>query len=341
MNAEVNTNFGELLKSAREEKNISLAQVSEALKISVERIGFIEASDIHALPPAAFTSGYLKLYSKLVEADEKQVLDSYYQISGEKSVNDSLLTTSDMPQQANCKHPGMRIISFSLIIFGILLIVLWWQDRSEDKVATGLPTTEMPEVINSEPDEKKQVVETKTVESISDENKIETAPKDIADTVTVAVTEENLADQTPKKNQSVETDNPAEENEAQKVVETLPVDTVSVTDDSNDSDKVIELARQASPVAETGNDDILLIAKDDCWIEISDANDHLLYFSLLKKNEQVELKGQQPFKVFLGKAEAVDIIFNGIEYDVSEYIRSNQVARFTMTMEKALEMQLQ
>lgn len=339
MNAEINTKFGELLKSAREEKNISLAQVSEALKISVERIGFIEASDIHALPPAAFTSGYLKLYSKLVEADEKQVLDSYYQISGEKSVNDSLLTTSDMPQQANSKHPGMRIISFSLIIFGILLIVLWWQDRSEDKVATGLPATEMPEVINSELNEQKQVVETEAVESIPDENKIETTPKEIADTVTV--TEEDLDDQAPKNNQSDETGNPAEEKEVQEVVETLTVDTVSVTDDSDEADKVIELARQASPVAETGNDDVLLIAKDDCWIEISDANDHLLYFSLLKKNEQVELKGQQPFKVFLGKAEAVDIIFNGIEYDVSEYIRSNQVARFTMTMEKALEMQLQ
>lgn len=337
--------FGEVLHAAREEKNISIAQVSETLKLTIEKIEEIEQSDIDHLPPAAFTCGYLRLFARQVGVNEEHVIELYYQATGEEP---DLVpgATSEIPTQASSQHVGMRLASLAIIILIVVLTLLWWQDNSVDdnNVSESLPALNQTEnaeaTLPSMSDDNADVSLSKSVDD-NDESVNEAVPDSSKDEIVEL--QQNKSDQTQIESQVVNSEPAGNEDMAQNeepADEPANQELQEQEDDSEDRrQEIIELARKATPVAEVGVDTIQLNALDDCWIEISDANDQLLYFSLLKEGEEMHLSGQEPFKVFLGKAQAVQIRINDLPYDVSAYVRSNQVARFTMSMENAKKMQ--
>ena len=341
----MSVDFGVLLKNAREEKNISLAQVSETLKLTVDKITEIENSDVTSLPPAAFTCGYLRLFSKLVDADENEIIRIYYQAIGEEPETSLPNSTSDIPTQADIKHPGMRLVSFSVVVMIIILSIVWWNDRDVSEVSKLHPDQVVENDVELSSPELSEEVD--VADGSVDAEKA--APDTAINKATTVKTENGSNAEVSHSEIKIQAVNaPKKETVGQLVSENESdpaggTNTVEIAEDDieqevSHTEQNIKLAKMASPVAEVGVDTIQLNALDDCWIEISDDNDHLLYFSLLKKGEEVHLSGQEPFKVFLGKANAVNIKLNDINYDVSSYVRSNQVARFTMSMEDATKM---
>ena len=328
MTATENKSYGDVLKAAREEKNISISQVSETLKLSIDKIESIEASESDALPAAAFTCGYLRLFARLVEVDEAQVLSLYNRCATETAEDAVPGTTSDIPAQASSNDAGMRIISYTLILVAIVLVVLWYQNY-QSSVPEIKPEAEVevevPEAVAEDVNEANAEIEVQQVTDTVIETKTHEAVETKADEVVGAKKDSSESEQVKQQTvtENVMTGEVSEEN-------------VSATDDEQ-IEKNIALANKASPVAASGTDVVALTAKEDCWVEVTDANDHLLYFSLLKKGQVTELTGQQPFSMFLGKATAVTLTLNEIEYDISKHIRSNQVARFVMSMDQLLE----
>lgn len=324
MSIDSDLDFGTKLKIAREEKNISLAHVSETLKLSIEKIEYIEASNIALLPPPAFTCGYLRLFSKVVGLNEKEIIGLYNESVNDKAENPVLSSTSDLPTQVTSNDVGMRIISYSLVLVAVVLFIIWFQ-RGDDKQ----PDSEI----------KKSTVANE-VENAIDAGAIDS---EINDVVLVVQSKVELNDQTDvKQDDGLATSVVKEEIE---LTDSIVEDEIELTGsdevtDVDKADKIIALAKEASPIANVGLDEVVITAKDDCWIEVSDANNQLLYFSLLKKDEVAKLKGQEPFSVFLGKATAISITLNDIQYDISRHVRSNQIARFIMSMDSMLEKQV-
>lgn len=305
--------FGSKLKAAREEKNISLAHVSETLKLSIEKIENIEASDISLLPPPAFTCGYLRLFSKMVDLNEDEIIGLYNQSVNSKSDDSMLNSTSDLPSQATSNDVGMRVVNYSLVLVAIVLFVVWLQKFDDKQAGSDMKESSVT----------KQIVNTVEPEFVESGvgNIVLPVQKDI-----------ELTDQAKLK-QDEDIVVPFVEKEIELVESEV------MTEDDK-ADKIIALAKEASPIASVGLDEVVITAKDNCWVEVSDANKQLLYFSLLKKDEVAELKGQEPFSVFLGKATAISITLNDIKYDISKHVRSNQIARFTMSMDSMLENQV-
>ena len=321
MSAIENPKFGSVLKAAREEKNISIGHVSEALKLSLEKIESIEASDLEALPAAAFTCGYLRLFAKLVELDEEEVIHLYNQSIGVESINSVPGTTSDLPTQASSGDLAMRIVTYSLGLVAVVLFVIWLQGAQEKPLDASSNSDEEVNVLEESVvhDEIKADISTPVVQTHPE---IEIVP----------VVKEEAA----KEEESAAVDEVSSVEEISNVVNEL----VDVVTEEIKRDEIIALANEANPVASSGTDVVVLTANDDCWVEVSDANQQLLYFSLLKKGEVAQLKGQEPFSMFLGKANAVVITLNDIEYDISRHVRSNQIARFIMSMDNVLEKQV-
>jgi len=320
MTATENKTYGDVLKAAREEKNISISQVAETLKLSLDKIESIESSDSDALPAAAFTCGYLRLFARLVEADEKKILSLYNRCATETAEDAVPGATSDIPTQASSNDAGMRIITYTLALVAIVLVVLWYQNNqvSEPESLSDAEITAETEAVVAD-----DIVEKKSAD------KIEQMPEPVVKAkIQKTVEPEKKISGSEQIEQTVVTEN--------KVTDEISEENISSTDDEQ-MEKNIALANQASPIAASGTDVVALTAKEDCWVEVTDANDHLLYFSLMKKGQVTELTGQQPFSMFLGKATAVTLTLNEIEYDISKHIRSNQVARFVMSMDQLLE----
>lgn len=55
----------------------------------------------------------------------------------------------------------------------------------------------------------------------------------------------------------------------------------------------------------------------DCWVEIVDGDDQLIFASLQKAQERLELSGKPPFRITLGYAPGVALSYNGQPVDIN------------------------
>lgn len=69
--------LGEILRQAREDKGLSLAQVEEATKIRSTYLQALEEDDFERLPAPVYVRGFLKNYAKFLGLDAEQILALY------------------------------------------------------------------------------------------------------------------------------------------------------------------------------------------------------------------------------------------------------------------------
>lgn len=66
--------IGELLKTARQKKALTLPQIADRTKIQEKFIRALEADDYAALPESAFVKGFIRNYAQVVDQDPKMLL---------------------------------------------------------------------------------------------------------------------------------------------------------------------------------------------------------------------------------------------------------------------------
>src|SRR5438132_13616275 len=71
--------FGEELRQAREERGISLRQISDATHIGVRFLQAIESDNYSILPGGIFTRSFVRSYARYIGIDEEQALARYNQ----------------------------------------------------------------------------------------------------------------------------------------------------------------------------------------------------------------------------------------------------------------------
>ncbi len=69
--------IGDALRSARERRGLTLADVQAQTKIRGKYLRALEAEDWDALPSAAYAKGFLRTYARLVGIDADAVVDEY------------------------------------------------------------------------------------------------------------------------------------------------------------------------------------------------------------------------------------------------------------------------
>ena len=69
--------FGEYLKSLREEKGMTLAQMSERTKVAVTNLELLERDRYDLLPPRVFVRGFVQSYTQALDLDPDKVLREF------------------------------------------------------------------------------------------------------------------------------------------------------------------------------------------------------------------------------------------------------------------------
>lgn len=88
---------------------------------------------------------------------------------------------------------------------------------------------------------------------------------------------------------------------------------------------------ETSPDVNRDNDSIEIIAENGSWVEVRDANKSRLLYNMLPVGGSRVLVGRAPFSVTMGNAETTHVVVNDIAVDVSDYIRSNNIASFKVS----------
>ncbi len=85
--------------------------------------------------------------------------------------------------------------------------------------------------------------------------------------------------------------------------------------------------------APQGTDRVRITLTEDCWVEIYDSARNKVMYGLYRAGETKEATGTAPFQVFLGFAPGVKLDYNGKPFDVAQYTKSSQTARFALVNE--------
>ena len=68
----------------------------------------------------------------------------------------------------------------------------------------------------------------------------------------------------------------------------------------------------------------------EAWVEVYDRNDARLYFNLVKPGRVLELSGETPIRMLLGRSQGVSLQFNGEPVDLKPHIKKGGVAQLSL-----------
>lgn len=133
--------LGEKLRQAREERGITIMEVSEQTRISPLYLEAIENDDYSPLPGGIFNKGFVKSFAKYVGIDENEALQDYARLITQQTGSEENLEpqtyrpevlTDDRASSSNLLTIVFAIVILGLMTWGILSLVSYIQDQQNN-----------------------------------------------------------------------------------------------------------------------------------------------------------------------------------------------------------------
>ena len=317
--------FGSVLAEARQSQGYTKEEVSRQLKITVQMISAIEASNVDLLPASTFAQGYLRNYAKFLEISEENVLDLYNQAvpcnraEKLKSRSKSLIETDSQSPLIKTVTAFLMVAAIAALIYGGFQYyrekanVMETELESTERSFTGhsLDSPGLNPVNNP--------VKIEQNARLTDEDEL-ILQQDGSDPGEFNLGESNL--------------DKADLNEA--VVESETDDLTKSKLEASAEVVINELTSESNPLESTQLADeqldvLTIYAKKGSWMQVHDANNVRLLYNMVPVRGSKELRGHAPFSISLGNAKTTSLVINDLAIDMSGYIRANNTASFTVS----------
>jgi cytoskeletal protein RodZ len=106
--------IGKILKDKRENKKLTIEEISDKIKIRKQYISSLEDGDISQIPGEAYITGYIKIYSSCLGVDDK--------------ISEILLRNEDAPSKNRIKfkeiNNSLNKKPYILLILGLIFLAL-------------------------------------------------------------------------------------------------------------------------------------------------------------------------------------------------------------------------
>lgn len=140
--------FGAYLKSLREERGISLEEISQRTRIAVSNLDFLEKERFELLPPRAFVKGFIRSYVQELGLNPEEALKRFEAFTREGELTDYTADEGSLFQEQSGRRSftGRALFTIALSAVGVIALaillvtgisrLLYWDDKS----GTALPT---------------------------------------------------------------------------------------------------------------------------------------------------------------------------------------------------------
>jgi cytoskeleton protein RodZ len=300
------TSPGALLRSAREQAGLSLREVAGSLHCIPRQIEAIEQDRYDQLKGDIFCRGYIKGYAKLLALEPQPLLAAYDKLR-QPSVEQKLQAAKSKIQNHDA-NKGRSIYYWSFAATLLVAVILWsYGSSSELDFSSDFPAASDEVVVDKNP-------------LISDER------IDLALSATSSDLIATTADAT-EVDAMVLTDAVAEQLDDQSLstVDAQPLLAAASMELKADS----ENSEDVFIVSSNDDNSLNFIFEEDCWVEVKDRDNKVIFANLKRASESLTLSGKPPFKVLLGYAHGVRVNYNGepVSFDVNQ---QNNAARLTI-----------
>ncbi|MCW8919603.1 MAG: DUF4115 domain-containing protein [Gammaproteobacteria bacterium] len=294
---------GRHLREAREARHLTVAQVAAQLRLQSRIIEALEHDDYHNLPGSTFVQGYLRSYARLLGLAEDHLV-GLAQLEGVTTPSLVSSIGAGGSDEASSRDLPFRIVSYLILLVVVVGLGWWLSQREPQSMGLSSPAVSttggeqgllLPEEAPSLPVEVSLVAET------VDAGEVETAPDESAP-----------AEEAP-----------AAEAEEAAVVAAPPVAAPQAAATVNSPDAPPTLT-ETMPQSR-----LELEYREKSWTEISDAAGRKLAYGLIPEGKRLTLRGEAPFRVFLGYADGVRVYYNGDLFDHTPF-QNGDMARFRL-----------
>ncbi len=320
---------GAELAQMRDSMGISQREVSDALNLTVPIVAAIEAGATEKLPGLVFGRGYVRAYAKLLELDAETLvagLGGAHPAAASDSIQagiDHGMQTRNSPWQILVWRlqamSARQVAMASAVLLVLLWLISWWVGGTEDVRAERDQPAVVAAQAEATPAQESRPVARKT--DTSSPVAVESAQSPAAgQTAEAGAT--NIAAGSPA--------DPSAPVAGAETVEEPSADAESamqLTDDdvlaaAGERD-VPSPEQDARPLTPSGSDRLSLRFDEDCWVEIKDMADTELFADLGRSGQTLEFIGAAPFRLLLGYAPGVELIFNGEPVALAPHTRNN------------------
>ncbi|MDX1454313.1 MAG: DUF4115 domain-containing protein [Gammaproteobacteria bacterium] len=315
---------GEALKRERESHDLTLGQVAMSLHVAEAMLAALERDEYASLGAPVFVKGHIRNYAKLLDM-EAAPLVAAYEASQHPSEPGLVKRSAEGPSMA----PGVGL-GWLRVVGGILLLVLligsagWWYynhdampAESQEDISQGmLPAVDRLE----EPAVAADVAGAEPAGGDSEPVSGSPAGPD-KDPETVSPAEDADANALGR-----ETGRQPAANSRQ--LSSNNASTVERPSESNTADNVAPAVTEQQAEADGVQRTIELAFDEECWVEIYDSNGKALLYDLQTAGSRRVVTAEGAVRIFLGNAPAVSIMVDGEEFDLADYTRRDNTARF-------------
>lgn len=263
---------GSWLRQKREQSALSVETVAAQLNLLKSQVLALEENRFERLAGPAYVVGYLRNYARLLDLDTEVVVASYYKAFG-KPQPAAMQVPPVARQTSGFQHRQQR--SYAGVAVALMVAAGAWWFGSLDNAGVNSDMVESIQVDTA--------IGTTVIESL------EQLPED--EPTRDMVPEVQWSDGTSAATSS---DSLAAGPASLSSVPSVPAGAVQHTVVLNDNSAQIRFRFSA-----------------DCWIEVRNGDSRVIYSSMKRADDVLELSGKPPFKVTLGYAPGVSVSYNG------------------------------
>merc|ERR1711991_283055 len=335
------TEIGAILASSRRNKNISLQELSDSLRIPKMYLKYLENSDFANLPGIAYVPGYIRSYCKATGIDSGALVAAYIASVEE----DEVLPIYDVPGQAlvpKLSKSSIAMITVLLAVFGYTAWFIFLRDEP-DQIAS-IPTLlenapmeiESSDVANSELHnfESKQISETiksKNIEATVLDGSVSSSTQtaQISKNITSKVQEISVNEEIKNENKLQILEKSSESETQTAEFEDLNVLQNNPSDSQNGLafDQIIESTNPSSAVAKgiELSDTLTIKATASSWIEMVNSNGDIITSKLLRPGDSIAASLGDKLYFTTGNAGA--LIFEMIDVPAFKIGKTGEIIR--------------
>ena len=298
---------GQLLSRAREHMGLTQEAVAERLCLKVSTVKEIE-QDIHpAGVEPTFLRGYIRLYARMVGIPENDINSLLKSDVPAQAPNVSPMKSYSLGKKRKKREGWLMKLTWLIVIILIAMIGIWWWQDHNAQQKDLLTMANQNDLVLTQQDTSSEPVSNVTVDApLANNNSAEQAEP--APVLTDAQTTTT----------NTETDG----------VKTIPLPNAPQTIPS--VDRVQADATQTVDMPAVTSNGLTLNFSGQCWLEIRDANNKVLFSGMKNSGDKLELDGAQPYRLNIGAPANVTVQFQGKDVDLSRFIKAKRSAKFKL-----------
>jgi len=332
--------LGELLRSEREKKGLSLDEVHESTKISKSALRSLESGLAEDLPHPVYTKGFIKNYAELLGLDGDELAAEFTRNISREGRYEEMEEAHEAVMAAESDSKPGRGTVLSLVATLILLAVLGWlvydlflkppadveTSTSKQPAAAANATPEASgsgEEAPEEPDSETAAPESSSAAEQQSPQAAAPAPKPPRTEAAVQPqarraarepSDQTAAEQPPAFSKEARNASLASPSPSGNRSEALEPERITYAPENGTQESPEPGAEQASPEISQNQHTLRIEAVEACWFEAQvDGAARDVY---LRPGESVTLTFANDLMIKLGNAGGVDLFYDGEEHSL-------------------------